>query len=218
VKPYGIILADDHVMFRDGVKRIIDDIEGLKVIGEASDGLELLDLLKQMIPDMVILDISMPRLRGTEAVYEIKATHPNVKVLILSMHRNKEYVYNVFSAGAEGYLLKEDADEELVSGIETIRQGGTYVSPILSRWLTDDLLQEYRMKRQPPFESLTVREREILKLIAEGKSSHEIADLLFISFRTVQHHRANIMKKLDIKNTTDLVKYAIRKGYISLNT
>ena len=215
MKPYRIVLADDHKMFRLGVKKIIDEIEDLEITGEVGDGLELLALLKKAVPQMVILDISMPNLRGIEATREIKMIDPDVKILILTMHKNKEYLYHCFSAGAEGYLLKEDTDTELFSAIETIRRGGIYISPVLSMELADDLSKIYTGTQRPPLERLTIREREVLKLIAEGKSRKEIAELLYISVHTVGHHRANIMKKLKFKKSTDLVKYAIRKGYTS---
>ncbi len=214
--PFSILLADDHVMFRRGVRRIIQGIADVEVVGEAGDGFELLELLKKTNPNLVIMDISMPNLRGLEATKEIKIIDPGVKVLILTMHRDKEYLYHAFSAGAEGYLLKEDADSELLSAIDTLRKGGTYISPLLSSQLADLFMQKSRPGSdlpETPRELLTTREREIIKLIAEGKSSTEVADMLFISSRTVQHHRANIMKKLNIKKTADLVKYAIQKGY-----
>ena len=218
MSPYRILLADDHVMFRQGLKYIIEGVAGLEVVGEVGDGLKLLDRLKKSPPDMVILDISMPNLRGIEATKEIKTTNSEVKVLILTMHNDKEYLYHAISAGADGYLLKEDADTELFSAIETIRHGGNYISPLLLVELADDLAQTYHGARfKAPFEPLTTREREVLKLIAEGRSSKEVASLLFISVRTVQHHRANIMRKLNIRKTADLVKYAIRKGYVSIS-
>ncbi len=214
-KPFNILLADDHVMFRRGVRRIIQSIGDVEVVGEASDGFELLELLKKTAPDLIVLDISMPNLRGLEATREIKIINPGVKVLILTMHKDREYLYHAFSAGAEGYLLKEDADSELISAIDTLRKGGTYISPLLSPQLADLFMEKAQPARKPgpPGESLTIREREIIKLIAEGKSSKEIGGLLFISSRTVQHHRANIMRKLNIRKTADLVKYAIQKGY-----
>ena len=219
VNPYHIVLADDHVMFRQGIKNILERAEDLKVVGEAGDGLELLELLKKTSPDMVILDISMPKLRGLEASREIKMISPGVKVLILTMHRNKEYVYYAISAGAEGYLLKEDADTELFAGIEKIRRGGHYISPLLSGELTHELIQTSRSgKLRPQSDPLTVREREVLKLIAEGITNKEIADLLFISVRTAERHRANIMEKLNIRQTANLVKYAIHMGYTSSTT
>ena len=216
MKPYQIILADDHKMFRQGVRKIIDETDDLEVIGEAGDGLELLELLKKLSPQMVILDISMPKMRGVEATREIKIIDPGIKILILTMHRNKELLYHCFSAGAEGYLLKEDTDTELFSAVDAIRRGRSYVSPILSLDLADDLTRIYS-GRQHPLERLTLREREVLKLISEGKSRKEIAESLYISVHTVGHHRTNILRKLNIKKTANLVKYAVRKGYTSTN-
>lgn len=201
---------------RQGLKRILEGAKDLEVVGEAGDGLELLDLLNHSNADMVILDVSMPRLRGIEAIHEIKTMRPGVSILMLTMHKDKEYLYLALSAGAKGYLLKEDADRDLFSAIEKIRQGKTYVSPNLSEELLDDLVQIGKGEGKTSFEidHLTTREREVVKLIAEGKSSKEIADLLCISARTVDNHRANIMEKLNLKKAADLVKYAIQKGYI----
>jgi DNA-binding NarL/FixJ family response regulator len=162
---------------------------------------------------MVILDISMPNLRGIEATSEIKQSHPEVDVLILSMHKRSEYLYHSLNAGAKGYLLKDDTDSELLSAIDTIRQGGIYLSSILAKELTSDFVKICSGAAKPPHEDLTTRERQILKLVAEGKTSEEIARLLFISSRTVQNHRANIMKKLNLTRTADLIKYALRRGY-----
>ena len=216
--PYHVVLADDHVMFRQGIKKILEEIDGLEIVGEANDGLELLSLVKNLTPDMVILDISMPNIRGIEATREIKTINPRMKILILTMHKSKEYLYHSISAGAEGYLLKEDADTELFSAIEKVREGGVYISPILSEELTDDFFQMCRGGfKKLTSEELTSREREVIKLIAEGKTNKKIANLLFISTRTVENHRANIMKKLKIGHASDLVKYAIRKGYTSVN-
>lgn len=216
--PFRILIADDHVMFRRGVSKIIQGLDNVEVVGEASDGLELLRLLKDLNPNLVIMDISMPNLRGLEATREIKCLDPRVKVLILTMHKDREYLYHALTAGAEGYLLKEDADGELISAIETLRRGGNFISSLLSTQMADIFVDKFRPGGEAvtaPEEPLTVREREIIKLIAEGKSSKEIGQLLFISSRTVQHHRANIMRKLNLKKTADLVKYAIHKGYIA---
>jgi DNA-binding NarL/FixJ family response regulator len=214
--PYSIILADDHALVRQGLRRILEGTEDLEVVGEANDGLELLQLLNRITPQMVILDIFMPNLRGIEAITEIKAMHPKVKILILTMHRDKEYLYLALSAGAKGYLLKEDAPKELFSAIAKVRQDKTYISPHFSDKVVDDLVQIGKGDAKALFETdpLSPREREVLKLIAEGKSSREIAALLFISVFTVNNHRASIMEKLKLKKATDLVKYAIRKGYI----
>lgn len=210
------MLADDHVLVRQGLKRILELSGDLEVVGEASDGIELLSLVNRITPDMIILDISMPRLRGIEAIHEVKTIRPDTAILILTMHKDKEYLYLALSSGAKGYLLKEDADKELFSAIENIRQGKTYVSPYFSQELLDDLVQIGKGDGKPALDidPLTTREREVLKLIAEGKSSKEIGDLLYISARTVDNHRANIMEKLNFKKATDLVKYAIKKGYI----
>jgi DNA-binding NarL/FixJ family response regulator len=210
---YRIVVADDHALFRQGLKSILGGAADLEVVGEAGDGLELLNLLNlsKLAPHLVILDISMPNLRGIEAIGEIKMIHPNVKILIVTMHKDKEYLLQSLAAGADGYFLKKDADTELFAAIEKIRDGKDYVSPQLSEELADDW-QQIRVGFTKPL--LTPREREVLKLIAEGKSNREIADLLFVSVHTVERHRANIMEKLSLKKTADLVRYAIQKGYV----
>ena len=215
VKRYRVILADDHVLVRRGLRRILEENQDLEISGEVGDGLELLSLLNKMNPDMVILDVSMPNLRGIEAIPEIHRVHPDVKVLILTMHSEEEYLYQAISAGADGYLLKEDAEKELFLAIENIRNGRVYISPSLA----DQSMQNWvRMRRGEDTaydtQLLTIRQREILKLIAEGKSNKEIGDLLCISVRTVERHRANMMSKLNIKKTAELVQYALRNHYI----
>jgi DNA-binding NarL/FixJ family response regulator len=205
---YTIILADDHPMFREGIRKIIERIEGALISGEVNDGLELLEVLKQSSPNLVILDISMPNLRGLEAIREIKKTYPQVKVLVLTMHKKKEFLRQALRDGAEGFLLKEDAGSELIRAVQTVRNGGKYLSPLLSSVLTSLAVEE------DTTEVLTMREREVLKLLAEGKRAKEIAAALYISPHTVRRHRSNIMEKLNIKNLADLVKYAISQSYI----
>ncbi len=218
MKPYLLVLADDHALVRQGIKMLIEKATDLKVVGEASDGLELLGLLKELTPNMVILDVTMPNLRGIEAAKEIKKLYPEIKILMLSMHKDKDFLDQALSSGVDGYLVKTDAVKELFSAIERLRQGGSYISSILSQEMKDLLLQRYQEKGSTsPLEILTSRERQILKLTAEGKSSKEIAGLLSISIRTAEKHRSNIMKKLDLKKSIDLVKYAISKGYTSPN-
>jgi two-component system, NarL family, response regulator NreC len=210
---YRVIVADDHVLFRQGLKSLLQGASDLVVVGEAGDGFELIKLLKMgtLDPDLIVLDISMPNLRGLEAIPEIRTLCPNVEFLIVTMHSDKEYLYQALAAGAAGYLLKKDADAELFAALDKIRKGKTYVSP----HLTDELTGYWAHLRERTDRSvLTNREREVLKLIAEGKSNKEIGDVLFISVHTVERHRANIMDKLNLKNTAELVKYAIQKGYI----
>ncbi len=215
MESYNIVLADDHVLIREGLKRILEDKTDYKVIGEAQDGLQLLALLKQLTPQLIILDISMPNLRGLEAICEIKTANPEIKILVLTVHREQEYLIQAISTGAQGYLLKEDSNEELIRAIEVIRQGKIFLSSILSKELSEDSFQKLQ-GNQPNLmgEPLTTRERQVLKLIAEGKSCKEAAGLLFISRRTAEHHRASIMTKLKMKKVTDLVKYALKKGYV----
>jgi DNA-binding NarL/FixJ family response regulator len=212
---YRVVIADDHVMFRQGLRRILEDKDDVEIVGEAGDGQELLDLLERVNPEFVILDISMPHLSGNEALPKIRALRPDSKVLMLTMHKDRDFLHQAISAGAAGYLLKEDADAEIFSALETISQGKVYVSRLLAGVLADDWAQMTREGHKPPVtEPLTIREREVLKHIAEGKSNKEIANLLFISIHTVVRHRANIMDKLKLKKTADLVRYAIQKGHI----
>jgi len=211
MEPYRIVLADEHVLFLQGVKKIIADMPGAQVVGEAYDGLEAVALIKEKLPDLAVLDISMPHLSGIEVTREIKRLLPDTKILILTMHKNREYLYHAIAAGAQGYLLKEDSDEELFTAIETIRKGAIYVtkalSPLVSRGLSSLLGEDRTIPG-----ALTLREREIVKLITEGKTNSEMANILHISIRTVETHRANIMNKLALKNTAELVRYAVQNG------
>jgi DNA-binding NarL/FixJ family response regulator len=215
--PYRIVLADDHVILRQGLRRLIEAAAGLEVIGEANDGLDLLELLERLAPDLVILDISMPRLRGIEAIHEVRALRSEVKVLVLTMHKEPALLKASVSAGANGYVLKEDAETHLFAAIDSIRRGGTYVSPRLSDPLTVDWARTSRSdaSRAGEGDRLTVREREVLTLTAEGKSNREISGLLGISTRTVEHHRAHILSKLSLNNTADIVRYALHQGYVN---
>ncbi|MFW6127409.1 MAG: response regulator transcription factor [Thermodesulfobacteriota bacterium] len=205
--PYTIVLADDHALFRQGVRKIIEEIDDLRVVGEANDGLELLELLKTQDPHLVILDISMPNLRGLEAAREIKGLYPQIKVLLLTMHKKKDFLQQGLEAGVDGFLVKEDADAALLQAVRAIRQGEKFYSPLLSGKLADLAFQ--KGKSDP----LTKREKEVAKLLAEGKSSKEVAELLYISIYTVRRHRDNIMRKLELKGLADLVRYAMDQGY-----
>ena len=203
-------------MFRQGVRRILEGAPDLEVVGEADNGLALLALLEQWTPHLVVLDIAMPQMRGLEAIPEIKAMHPLLKVLMLTMHKERAYLRKAMAAGANGYLLKEDAESDLFGAIDKVRQGAAYVSPRLSDALVPVEAEECQGDQAATSEvgPLTLRESQVLKLLAEGKSSREIAGLLGLSSRTVEHHRANMMAKLGVKGVVDLVKYAIAEGYL----
>jgi DNA-binding NarL/FixJ family response regulator len=209
VSSYSIVLADDHAMFREGIRRIIERIEDTVIIGEVEDGLELLELLKKSCPDLVILDISMPNLRGLEAIREIKKLYPQVQVMVLTMHRKKEFIRQALTDGADGFLLKEDPGGELIRAVTALKQGEKY----LSRLISGDLIR--MTLEQDKTDLLSMREREVLTLLAEGKKTQEIAAALFISANTVRRHRYNIMEKLKLNSLADLVKYAISQNYTS---
>ena len=208
---YNVVLVDDHTMFREGLRKIIEKIEDVKISGEAGDGLELLQLLKVSSPDLVILDLSMPNMGGLEAIKEIKRICPKAKILVLTMYKEKAFIRQVLKDGADGFLSKDDASSDLIRAIGTIKQGRKYFSPMLSN-IIPILFRQNEEK-----EVLTMREREILKLLAEGKKTSEIAEALFISPHTVRRHRENMMEKLDAKTLAALIKYAISDYYIVEN-
>jgi DNA-binding NarL/FixJ family response regulator len=212
---YRILLADDHTLIRRGIRNLISNNPALKVIGEVGDGEELLDFLGENQPDLLILDISMPKLTGIEAVSKVKKLYPKIKILMLTMHKNKQYFYHAMSAGADGYLMKEDSDEELLLAIKRIKHGKSYISPFLSQDFADDVISAYRNNRSSPFETLTKREREVLDLVVEGHTSKVMAGMLNLSPRTIDHHRANLLKKFDMKNSVDLVNFAVRNGFVT---
>ena len=209
MKPYRILLADDHSLLREAIKKSIEKAPGLKVVGEARDGLELMQILSRTTPDLIILDISMPNLPGLDAAKLIKARNPDIKILILTMHKLGEFLRRALALGIEGYLLKENALGDLVTAIETIRRGKIYISSLLG----GKLLREASGSK-PVGDVLSPREIEILKFVAQGKSSKEIADLLSLSIMTVYNHRVNIKNKLHLKKNAELVRYALENGYI----
>jgi two-component system, NarL family, response regulator NreC len=214
---YRIYLADDHILVREGIKMILSRRPDFVVAGEAGDGLELLSMLKHPpAPDAVLMDLSMPKLRGLEAIREIKNINSEIKILVLTMHREEEYLCQAFLAGAEGYILKEDVAKELFDALDAVLAGKPFVSRLLEKEMKDAWLKIFHERKGiPTGDALSPREREILKLVAEGQSNKEIADQLCISARTVDHHRAKIMEKLNFKGTVELIKYALKKGYIS---
>jgi DNA-binding NarL/FixJ family response regulator len=210
MEAYRVIVADDHGLFRQGLRKLVEEAPGLEVVGEAEDGGSLIQLLNGVTADIVLLDIAMPNLRGIEAIPRIKAIHPNIKILIVTMHNDKELLYRALSAGVDGYFLKKEVDRELFAAIEKIRQGQIYISSEISDRMGDDW---GRIREGLQRSLLTDREKEILQLIADGKSNKEMAGLLYISVHTVERHRANIMAKLDIHTMADLIKYAIQRSY-----
>jgi DNA-binding NarL/FixJ family response regulator len=206
--PCQIVLADDHPLVREAIKKSIAGIDNFQVVGEAGDGIELLELLEKSVPDLILLDISMPRFNGLEAAEEIKKSYPTVKILILTMVKSCEFLYRALEIGIDGYILKENAFSDLISAIRTVQQGQTYLSPLIN-----NQIKQIIGDRIKPKNPLTKRESLVLKLLSEGKSSREIAELLFISIHTVNCHRSNIKKKLKLRKTADLVRYALHKGH-----
>ncbi len=212
---FKILLADDHVLIRHGIKNIIKRDPTLQVVGEVCDGEELMRFLAKDMPDLLILDISMPKMSGIEAIGLVKKRYPQVKVLMLTMHKNKQYFYHSMSSGADGYLMKDDSDEELLLAIGKIRDGKNYLSPMLSDDFASDVLSAHRNQESSPFKEMTKREEEVLGLVVEGYTSKAMAEKLCLSPRTVDHHRSKLLKKFKMKNTVDLVNYAIRHGFVS---
>jgi DNA-binding NarL/FixJ family response regulator len=207
-----ILLADDHDVVRRGMKMLLEDEEGIKVVGEASDGLDAIEKVKLLRPNVVILDLTMPKMTGIEAAKIISEEYPDVKILIFSMHHNKEYIVSSVENGANGYLLKDTNKDELLKAIKVVSEGRKYFPPEISEVIINELLAKAtgtQEETRPIFEKITPKEKQILGMIVQGFNSREMADKLFLSIRTVDNHRANMMKKVKAKNTADLVKMAI---------
>jgi two-component system response regulator NreC len=210
-----VLLADDHAVLREGVRMVLDAQPGISVVAEADDGREALDLVEKLDPDVVVMDIAMPNMNGLEATRQIKRRFPRTQIVILTMHENQQYLVQIVKAGAVGCVLKRAAGTELVAAVKAAFRGESYFSPTIATMLLDDYRVRLRYEDKDETELLTEREREILQLIAEGKTNQEIADSLTLSIKTVQTHRAHIMEKLDAHDRTDLVKHAIRMGMIT---
>jgi DNA-binding NarL/FixJ family response regulator len=211
-----ILLADDHAVMRSGLRALLSQKQDFQVVGEASDGREAVNLVDSLVPDVVVMDLTMPNLNGTEASRQITGKYPNIAIVILSMHSDEAYVLRALKAGARGYLLKESAESDLVSAIHAVHQGKAFFSPAVSKVLVQDYVRQLQDKDiEDSYELLTARERELLQLIAEGKSNKEIANLLNLSVYTVETHRGNIMVKLGLHTVPELILYAVRKGVIS---
>jgi two-component system response regulator NreC len=212
-----VLLVEDHTIVRKGLRSLLDAEPGIEVVGEAEDGREAIQLVGQLHPEVVLMDITMPGLNGLEATRQIKKRFPDVKVLILTVHADEEYVLQVLSAGASGYLVKQAAPAELVSAIHATYRGDSFLSPSISRKVVDQYVRQAgAIAENDSYDKLTDREREVLQLIAEGHSNRRIAEMLCISVKTVETHRAHLMNKLDIHSAAELTTYAIRKGVIGL--
>ena len=213
-----VLLVDDHRILREGVRALLAGEPGIEVVGEAEDGESAVAQAGRLKPDVVLMDMVMPHLGGLEATARIKEQHPDIMVLIMSMHDNDEYVQQVIKAGASGYVLKGVAADDLVRAIEAVDGGASFVDPAIAAKLVEDYVHRVRGELpNDPKQLLTPREQEILKLVAESHSNHEIAARLYLSKKTVETHRANIMRKLDLHDVTELVKYALRHGIIRLD-
>jgi len=209
-----VLLADDHTLIRAGLKKLLESIPNIVVVGEAGDGLELLMLAEQLKPQLVLMDIAMPGLNGIEATARVTRSCPDVRVLILSMHQNEEYVRQALRHGAVAYLLKDAIPMELELAIAAVLRGETYLSPAVSRGVVSDYVQRLR-DEDPPAQLLTPRQREVLQLITEGQSTKDIARRLDLSVKTVETHRSQLMKQLGIHDVAGLVRYAMRTGMVS---
>lgn len=223
-----MLLVDDHAILREGIRYLLSASGEVEVIGEAQDGVEALDMVEKLKPDAVLMDIAMPRMNGIEATKELKKRHPDLPVLILSMYDSEEYVLPILRAGAAGYVLKRAAAQELVSALKAVTSGQVILHPDVARTVMDNLQGQENApgpaaaprgasEAQAQLAQLTEREREVLTLIAHGLTNQQIAERLFISIKTVQAHRANLMEKLDLHDAVELTKFAIKSGLLPLD-
>ena len=210
-KMIRVLLADDHTILRKGVRMLVDSQPDMEVVGEAKTGREAIDQARGLKPDIVLMDISMPELNGIEGTRQICDELAHTKVIALSMHKDSVYVREILRAGARGYLLKESEDEDLLRAIRSVYRGEAFLSPSIS----DAVLTDYRKHVSNPVDLLTSREREILTMVADGKTNKEIANALNLSVYTVESHRGSVMEKLNLHNTGDIVRFALRNGLIS---
>jgi two-component system, NarL family, response regulator NreC len=210
-----IVLADDHTVLRAGLKALLEGQRDFEVVGEASDGRELIRIVEQTTPDVVITDLGMPNLNGTDATAKVVAQYPKTRVIVLSMHSDEGYVLRALKAGARGYLVKESAEADLMSAIRAVHSGRAFFSPSISALLMEDYVRQTRERGlEDSYELLSIREREVLQLIAEGKSNKDIANILGLSVYTIETHRGNILQKLNLHSVPELILYAVRKGVI----
>ncbi len=211
----SVFIAEDHTILRQGLKTLLNENDDLEVVGEAADGLEAIRGLQGLSPDIALLDLSMPRMDGLSVIKEVKRQNPETKIVALTMHKDEEYVLEAFRSGANGYCLKSSSQNELLMAIRSVLSGKTYVSPEVSEKVLEGYLEtKKRVKERSSWDTLTQREKEVLKLVGEGYRNKEIADYLCISVKTVEKHRANIMQKLDLHSGSALTAYAIEKGLV----
>lgn len=216
-KKIRVLVVDDHTVVRDGICALLALAGDIEVVGEASNGSEALKIVKETNPDVVLMDIAMPIMGGLEATRRINKEFPRTKVLVLTQYDDKEYVFPVIESGAAGFISKAAASSELASGIRSVYKGDSYLSPSVAKLLVENYRHTtVKQASQDPYDHLTEREREVLKLLAEGYSTQKIANMLVITPKTVEGHKTNLMAKLGIHNRTDLIKYALRKGIITL--
>jgi two-component system response regulator NreC len=213
-----VLVTEDHVIVREGLRAILDSQPDIQVAGEATNGLEAIKQNEELKPDIILMDISMPEMNGLDATRRIKQAHPEVKILALTMHEGDEYFFEALQAGASGYFVKGGSSAELIGALRALAQGDVYISPTMTKKLLSDYLRRAKTGQDKEvYTGLTGREKEILKLVAEGRNNQDIAEKLFLSPSTVQTHRANIMAKLGLHSRTELVKYALRHGLIVLD-
>ena len=216
MKKIRIVIADDHGIVRTGLRLQLDRNENFEVIGEAADGREAVRLAESLVPDIAIMDIAMPNLNGIEAAAQIVKNHPSIGVIILSMHSDETYIMRTLAAGAKGYLLKENAEVDLYRAVEVVAQGKPFFSPAIANTLLEDYMRQMQQRGlRDSYDLLTDREKEILQLLAEGKSNKEVATILNLSTNTVETHRTRMMQKLDLHSAAEIVLYAVRKRIIS---
>jgi DNA-binding NarL/FixJ family response regulator len=211
-----IVIAEDHRILREGLRALISSNPDFDIVGEAEDGRDAIRCVEKLVPDLILLDLSMPRMNGMEAIKEIKKQCPETKILVLTVHRTEEYILTTLRAGANGYVLKDATHTELMMAMKSVLTGKTYLSPGVSEKVIEGYLEGRKtLRSSTPWDTLTQREREVLKLIAEGYKNKEIADYLYISVKTVEKHRANLMKKLDLHDTSSLTAFAMEKGLVN---
>jgi len=211
-----ILVVDDHTLLRDGIQALLEEQQDIVIVGQAEDGREAVRLAHQLRPNVVLMDIAMPLLNGLEATRQIKREHPEINVLVLTMYDHEEYFRQLLEVGASGYIIKRAAASELVAAIRAVSRGEAVLSPAITRLLLEDYLHRDANKVETDPDALSPREREVLQLIAEGKTSREIAEIMNLSVKTVQSHRTSLMQKLDLHDRGDLIKYAIQKKIIEL--